>query len=277
MLSKKASLGLLVLTALLWSSSGILVKSVEWPPLAIASIRGLIAGIFLILVRYKGLSRKGLCRAHFLSGLCMASLSVCFIAAMKLTAAANVVALQYTAPVWVAVLAPWLLKERVSGLDWAFMLLIFGGIVLFFMGGLSSQGFWGNVLALASGLFFALQALCLRSLKANGPATALIIGNFMTFLVGLPAVGLPLPDLTGLLCLLSLGLFQFGLAYHIYALAVPRVTSLELVMVTMLEPILSPVWVFLFLGEKPGSFALAGGLAVVLSVTSWGVLKSRQS
>jgi drug/metabolite transporter (DMT)-like permease len=145
---------------------------------------------------------------------------------------------------------------------------------LFFLDKLSPGSALGNALAITSGLFFASQAICLRKIKDNNPAMAMILGNFMTFLLFVPFWGPPWPDLKGILCILALGLFQLGLSYYMYTLALQKASSLELVTVTMLEPVLNPIWVFLFLKERPGKFAFWGGLLVFGLVFAWGVIKA---
>jgi drug/metabolite transporter (DMT)-like permease len=194
---------------------------------------------------------------------------------MKMAPAANVIVLQYTAPLWVAVLAPLILKERTSGRDWIFMGLIFAGVVLFFVGELSLEGLWGNLLALLNGLLFAGQAIAIRSVSQKDPAQAVIFGSLLAFAIGLPAWGSPFPDATGWLFLLFLGVGQMGLAYYLYSLAVPRVTSLELVLIPMLEPVICPLWVWLFLDEVPGVWALIGAAVVIVSIITWNALKAR--
>ncbi|MDR1041076.1 MAG: DMT family transporter [Deltaproteobacteria bacterium] len=274
--SKRAALWTLALTALLWSSSGILVKSVQWHPMAVASARGLISGITIWILSAEGFRPGRLTRLHVVSGACLCLLSVCFIAAMKLTTAANTVILQFTAPVWVALLAPLVLKERTRPRDWAFISVIFGGIFLFFLDRLSPGGMLGNLLACVSGVFFAGLALSMRLVRDDSPVQGMILGNFMCFLAGLWFWRPPYPDATGALMLLLLGVFQLGISYWLYTLALPRAGALELVMITMLEPILSPLWVFLVMGERPGPWALAGGAVVLGSVFGWSVLKARE-
>jgi drug/metabolite transporter (DMT)-like permease len=275
-MTKKAALLLLTLTALLWSSSGILVKNIHWNPMAVASARGLIAAITLWALSRDGFRPKRLGGTHIVSAVSLCLLSVCFISAMKLTTAANTVILQFTAPVWVALFAPLVLGERTRLRDWAFIGLVLGGIVLFFLDEISPGAMLGNILALISGVFFATQALCLRRVKDISPVQAMILGNFMTFIVGLWFWGPPYPDLPGIVMLLLLGVFQMGVSYWLYTLALQRAGALELVMITMLEPVLSPLWVFIYMGERPGPWALVGGVLVLGSVFAWGVIKARE-
>ena len=69
------------------------------------------------------------------------------------------------------------------------------------------------------------------------------------------------------------GVGQFGIPYYLYTRASRGVSSLEMVLITTLEPILNPVWVFLVVGEKPGVWALIGGAVVLLTVTIWSIIK----
>jgi drug/metabolite transporter (DMT)-like permease len=275
-MAKKTALFLLVLTAFLWSSSGILIKNITWNPMALASARGLLAGLTIWFLNPGVFKPRSLQKMHFYAGGCLALLSVCFISSMQLTAVANTVVLQFTAPIWVAIFAPLFLKERTSLKDFVFIAIIFGGIILFFVDKISPTGFWGNILAIVSGFFFASMAMCLRRLKDDSPVNAMIVGNLLCFAMGLGFWGPPWPDLVGIACILLLGFIQLGLSYHIYCLALLRVSSLELVMVTMLEPVLSPLWVFLFMNEVPGPFALMGGFIVILAVTVWSLLKAKE-
>ncbi|MDR2350352.1 MAG: DMT family transporter [Deltaproteobacteria bacterium] len=275
-MSKKSALSLLALTALLWSSSGVLIKSADWNPLAVASARGLVAALTIRFLNPAGFSFSKLTPTHWLAGSSLALLSVFFVCAMKLTTAANTVAAQFTAPVWVVIFAPLLLKERSKPSDWFFIAAIFGGIALFFFDSLSPGGLLGNVLAVVSGIFFASQAMFLKKIKNDNPAMAMILGNFLCFLVFLPFWGAPWPDVAGMACVLALGVFQLGVSYYLYTLTLPRVSSLELVTITMLEPVLSPLWVFLAMGERPGKHAFLGCLVVIVMVFVWGVKKAKE-
>jgi drug/metabolite transporter (DMT)-like permease len=264
------------LTALLWSSSGILVKSVNWNPMAVASARGLVSGLTIWALTCGGFRPRAITRHHALAGLSLCMLSVCFISAMKLTTAANTVVLQFTAPVWVAIFAPLALKERTRARDWAFIAVIFGGILLFFLDELAPGRARGNVLALVSGVFFAMMAMSMRRVKDDSPEQAMIFGNLMCFAAGLWFWRPPWPDAKGVVMILLLGVFQLGISYWLYTRALPRAGALELVTITMLEPVLSPLWVFILLGERPGPWALCGGAVVLVSVFAWGVLKARE-
>ncbi|MDR2301391.1 MAG: DMT family transporter [Deltaproteobacteria bacterium] len=275
MKAKSSALLTLLFVAVMWSTSGVLIKSVTWSPLALASSRGLVAALAITLLKPGGFNPKALTKTHWLAASIYGSLSLVYVSAMKLTTAANAIVLIYTAPIWVGLLAPVLLRERTAVKDWLFMAVMFAGIILFFLDALSPDGLLGNFIALAGGLLYGLQVIAFRKLKDAGPANVVILGNFITFALGLPFWGAPWPSLSGWLFIVGLGVFQLGLPYYLYALTVPKVSSLELILVPMLEPILCPILVFLFLGERPGRWALYGAAIVMTAVIVWSVLKVR--
>jgi drug/metabolite transporter (DMT)-like permease len=275
--SRGKCLFFLAATAVLWSTAGVIIKTVAWNPAAIVSFRSLWAGLTLVLLlRFRGiLDLSWPDRTQWGGALALALLSFCFVGATRLTTAANAILMQYTAPVWVALLAPLVLREKTSRRDWLFIGLTFGGLALFFLDSLTLQGLQGMGLGALSGVFFAGLVLFMRRGRGAPPMKILIYGNFLALLGGLYYWGPPWPSAGDMGLVALAGVFQFGLSYYLYSLASQGVSSLEMVLVTAIEPILNPVWVFLILGEKPGGWALAGGAVVLVTVTGWSVLKSR--
>jgi drug/metabolite transporter (DMT)-like permease len=155
--------------------------------------------------------------------------------------------------------------------------MVFLGMGLFFAKGLELSGAVGNALAIFSGVSFALMAVLMRKQKDGSPIESIIIGNFLGAAIGLPfAIGHPLPPPNGLLALGALGLLQLGLPYLLYARAIKHVTALEAVLLPIIEPVLNPIWVLIFVGERPGPLALAGGLVIISAVTWRAVATIRQ-
>ena len=257
---------LLILTAVLWSSGGLLIKLVPWHPLAIAGMRSAIATLFsLALVRRPKFNWSS---TQLGAAVAYAAMVILFVSATKLTTAANAVLLQYTAPVYVALLSGWFLGEKTSRLDWAVLALVMAGMVLFFLDDLSLAGWLGNLLAVISGMATAALVLLLRKQKDGSTIESVFLGNALTALIGLPFyfLGGPAPGAAGWLILMLLGVFQLGLSYALYTWSIKHVTALEGILVPIIEPVLNPVWVFLRLGERPGPWALAGGAVVILTV-----------
>lgn len=267
------SVMLLLAAALLWSLGGVLLKSVDWPPLAVGGGRGLIAAIFLWAVTWRSRPfRFGW--LPLATAVAYTGCTVLFAAANKLTTAANAILLQYTAPAYVALLGAWLLKERPTRADWVTIAVVFAGMAIFLYDGLRLNDLAGIVLAIASGVAFAVMIVLLRLQKDDLPLGSIILGNFFGFLIGLPAMlSSPFPGAKSLGALVLLGVFQLGLAYLLYTKAIRHVTALEAVLIPVIEPILNPLWVMLVLGEKPSPLALLGG-AIVIGAVTWRAVAS---
>jgi drug/metabolite transporter (DMT)-like permease len=256
---------LLIVTAILWSFGGIFIKSIAWSPLAISGARSAIAlpVLFLLL---RGRFRFSWSPATLGGALCYAGTVILFVLATKLTTAANAILLQYTAPVFVALLSPYLVGEKVRRYEWTAIAVALTGMALFFMDRLSFTQTWGNAVAVLSGVAFGGQILFLRRQKDASPVDSVVLGNILTVIICSPFMLPPEPlDRTGLVCLLLLGAFQLGLSYFLFGVAIKRVTALQGIMVPMIEPVLNPIWVFLFIGERPGAWAVVGGVLVVAS------------
>jgi drug/metabolite transporter (DMT)-like permease len=255
----------LTITALLWSLGGLLIKWIPWNPIAIAGMRSAIAAVLMWLFKRKmnfTWSRYQIGGAIFYAGTV-----ILFVTATKMTSAANAILLQYTAPIYVALLANWFLGEAATKWDWITIITALGGIFLFFLDNLSSGNWWGNIVAILSGVAFGGQALFLRKQKDGSPLESLFLGNILTALIGLPFMFGSNPGNMGWLGLFLLGVFQLGFSYILYAMAIKHVTALEAILIPIIEPILNPIWVLLFLKETPGKWAVIGGIMVLASVT----------
>lgn len=261
---------LLLLAALLWSLGGVLIKSIEWHPMAIAGGRSAIAIPLMLLC--VGWPRFSFSRAQIGGAIGYALTVVLFVFATRMTTAANAIFLQYTAPIYVAVIGRWYLGERALRIDWLVIAVALGGIALFFIDHLTTAGFWGNIVALGSGLAFASVAIFLRKEKAGSPVTSIILGNVIVALAGAPfMLRTPLGQGDGWQLLL-LGTLQLGLPYVLYAIAIKHVTALEATLIPLLEPVLNPLWVMLALGERPGPWAVVGAALVLGAVLARGAL-----
>ena len=258
---RRQAIILLVLTALLWSTSGLFVKLISWQPLSILSARSMLATVvFLIYLRQFNFRWT---RLQIAGALAYVSAQLFFIMATKLTTAANAIFLQYTSPLYVGLFGYWLLREQPRRADWGAMLVIFAGMVLFFGDALSLEGVYGNLLGILSGLAMAGMILCMRGQKAGTPANTILMGNLLSILIGLPFLLQETFSPASVSIILYLGIFQIGLSFVLYSIAIKHVQALESTLILTIEPILNPLWVFLVLGEVPGRLAIAGGALVV--------------
>ena len=255
----------LALTAILWSTGGVLIKLVDWHPMAIAGGRSMISAFIIwIFFRKEPLSYS---KPQWGGAIAYCGCVCLFVISTKLTTAANAILLQYTAPIYVALLGGWLLGEKATRRDWLTILFVLCGMLFFFLDKVSPGGMLGNICAVASGISFALFIIFMRMQKDGSPYGSVLLGNVLTFALSLffwSDISLQASNLIGI-CLL--GTFQLGLAYVLYSYAILHVKALEATLITSIEPILNPLWVFLLLGEKPGFYSLVGGLIVLVSIT----------
>ena len=253
-----------------------LIKAVDWAPLAVAGARGGIAALFL-LATHRGL-RWRFSTTQIVAAVAYAACTLLFCTATKLTTAANAILLQYTAPVWIGLFGAWFLGERTTKMDWLTITVVLGGMTLFFADGLEVDAALGNGIAILSGVFFAAMTMALRKQKEGSPVESIILGNVLALVVGLPwIVRSPMLNVTGWVALVVLGVVQLGFSYWLYARAIKHVTALEAVLIPVIEPILNPLWVLWMLHERPGGWALVGGAVVLVAVTARAISSIRRS
>ena len=262
---------LLVLgAAILWSTGGLFIKATHLSPTELSFGRSLLAAVTIaIFTRREGF---GINRISALTSILYAALLILFVVATKKTTAANAIFLQYTAPVYVLILEPLLYKEKFRRRDLITVAVCVGGMSLFFVGQLKPDDLEGNFYALASGVCFALFFLLLRHSKARdvNRASSAIYGNLIVVLICAPAFfgawqrGITAADFARVS---YLGVVQIGFAYLLFTLAMARgVRSLDAGIIGYVEPVLNPIWVFLFIGERPSGWAIIGGAIIIASV-----------
>jgi drug/metabolite transporter (DMT)-like permease len=267
---------LLVVASFCWSLAGVLIKFVatSWDGIAVASGRGIIAAVFLVLTN-RGL-RFHFSRDQVLGAILYAACTMTFCLATTMTSAANAILLQYTAPVWIALFGAWFLGERATRADWLTIVVALGGMGLFFKDSLTLGHIRGDVLSVLSGVCFAGMTIALRKQKDGSAVESIILGNVLAFLIGLPwLLRAPTLPTSGWVALFVLGIVQLGASYWLYARAIKHVTALEAVLIPVIEPILNPLWVMIFMHEKPSGWALVGGIVVLSAVTLRAILSIR--
>lgn len=257
--------------ALIWSTGGLAIKLVPLEAIGVVFWRALFATLFFLVVFRPGRERWR--RASFPTAIVYALMIVTFVSATKLTTAANAIFLQYTAPIYVLLLAPLVLSEPFRKADaWAIGAAI-GGMSLFFVGRLDGGAFAGNVLGIASGLFFGLTVLLLRRDTSRDALASVLLGNLLATLLSLPfAWGKLAVDGKGLALVAYLGIVQMGISYWLFVKGLAHVAAAEASLIGMLEPLFNPVWAFLGLGERPSGWALLGGAIVLVAVALRGLL-----
>ena len=270
---KKENLAIIemLICATLWSIAGIFMKLLPWNGFTVASLRSLIAGLTIaayILIRGK---RIIINRRTLVTGVFTACVYTCFAVANKLTTAANAIVLQFTSPVFIVIFSALILKKRIRRSDALVVSFTLLGIALFFFDQLRPGYILGNFVAIAAGMFMAGMFMAVGELEGEQRFSGILIGQTLTFLVGLPFVIATRPEFTAVttLSILILGVFQLGISYILYVESSKYCPPLACCLLGAAEPLLNPVWVLIFDGERPGVFALIGGVIVVVSITLW--------
>ena len=248
-------------TALLWSTGGIFIKTIPWAALSINSARCLVALLFKFAVKRD--VRIGFSPHAIVGGLAMSATTTLFVFANKLTTSANAIMLQYSFPMFLIIYVWIHSKIKPKPRDVLTSGVIIAGVFLCCLDNFTSGGALGNILAIISGLSFALYFF-INSMDKAKPHDANCIGFLIGFLLGLPSL-LSERDFsfTPIFFSVLLGAFQVGLAYVLFEYGIKRISAVNASFISAIEPVLSPVWVALFYKELIGRYAVAGSLLVV--------------
>ena len=273
---------MMVAAAVLWSISGITMKYIDWSPFLISGGRGVFSA--LIVYISMRLSHYPLRFTKRSMGIAVATFIniLTFIAANKLTTAANAIVLQYTAPIFVVLITVFILKRRLKAYEIIAVLVAIVGVVFFFLDQMSPQGMLGNILATISGFFMALVYALSGEIKDDGERiSGLAIGHALLAVIGIP-IGLILTDPANIttvpiLLVVFLGTIQMGIPYVLFGRASVLISNVELSLITMLEPMLNPIWVALIYGEIPGPRAFIGAALIIGAVIAYTIIDARRS
>lgn len=266
----------IVIAAVLFSTGGLFIKLTDLSALEISGGRSIIAAATVALLAGRAAFRLN--PITLLAAIVYAALLLLFVVANKWTTAANAIFLQFTAPVYVLVCEPLFFKERFRPRDLLTVFACIAGMSLFFIDTGASRDWTGNLAALASGVFFAGFMLLMRDERANR-AASVVYGNLLLALVAFIAIlftGASFWGISDSLVVLYLGAVQIGIAYWFFTKGFERgVRSLEAGIVGYIEPVLNPLWVFVFVGERPGVWALVGGAIIISAIAMHALLDAK--
>ena len=274
---------LVLIAVFLWSTGGLFIKSTTIDAYQVTFFRSLFAAVtVLILTRKDGLKIDAF---GVFNSIVYALLLFLFVWATKKTTAANAIFLQYTAPIYILILAPFVIGEKFHIRDLITVVIVLAGMSLFFVGQLRLEDYQGNIAALFSGIFLGLYIMLLKHPKVVGkpqlvtganykpknPAIAVIYGNFLLAAVTVPSGITALPVMTSMdwFAVSFLGIVQIGISYILFIKGVRGGTRpLDASLIGFIEPLLNPVWVFIFVGERPSQWALLGGAIIITAIAA---------
>ena len=277
MTQQRKAMLMMAICACMWSAGGLLFKYMSWSPFLIAGGRSLFAALVMAAFMYISKTKINICKYSVGAGFALMGVLICFVAANKLTTAANAIVLQYIAPIFVLLISIFFFHHKVHKKEVFIVCITLIGIVLFFFDELSPGNIIGNFLAILAGLFFAIMLTIVGFGGGEDDSVRLssvLIGHILTAIFGI-SIGLPMTESFApieFILIVILGVLQLGIPYVLYGLASKDCSPLACSLIGMLEPILNPIWVLLFYGETPGFYALMGGVVVIAAVTIWCVI-----
>lgn len=254
------------LTAILWSSGGLFIKLISLNSMQLSFFRCLIAAIvFAIMFRKKILKLNPLA---LVNSLAYAAVLILFVIATKTTTAANAIFLQSTAPIYVLIFEPILTKTKWERINIITIAVCFVGMILFFMGDLTPGDIEGNIAALLAGIAFATFFLGMKKNEPQYSESSIFYGNVIVALICIPFItdmnSISLQDFA---MVSFLGVFQIAFAYVLFSYGLKRIIAVEASIISMFEPVLNPIWVFIGYGEVPSFYAIIGGIIIITAIT----------
>ncbi len=273
----------LVACATLWSLNGPLIKLLNHagvPGVTIACYRSLIGGLIFapLALRRLGTLRRVAVGWPIASVATFTLMTITFVVATTMTAAANAIILQYTSPIWVFLLAPLLLKERPGRVEGLVLLVAMAGVGVIFSGNTDTSTA-GLLVALLSGFGYGSLTVVLRGLRPVSPTVVASLNALGSGLILLIPVALAhsfglTPYTFGLMLLM--GLVQFTFPYLLFSWALQYVEAHRAALIVLLETVLNPLWTYLLVGESPPVATLRGGPLILLGVAGWLLLVWRR-
>ncbi|GMR25688.1 MAG: EamA family transporter [Ignavibacteria bacterium] len=252
--------------AILWSSGGLLIKLVTLTPMQISFFRGSIAALtFAVIFKQKILQYN---RLSVVNSFFYAGVLIFYVIAMKTTTAANAIFLQSTAPIYVLIFEPIINKTNYERSNIITIVVCFSGMILFFLGDLTPGQLEGNFFALMAGILFAAFFLGMKKNDKKYQQSSIFLGNIIVALISLPFI-FSIDELafSDLWMVSFLGVFQIAIAYAFFSYGLKRVFAVEASIISMTEPVLTPLWVFIGYGEVPATTAILGGIIILTAIS----------
>lgn len=271
----------LILCGIGWSTGGIFMKYIEASSFTIAGLRSFVAFFVLLAITRKCpklviKNNKKQTLYYWIGAVSYSVTMILFCTANKMTYAANAVLLQYTEPIYIVLLSPFILGEKNSKLDYLCVIGVLGGMILFFADSLFNANaqmnpkiFWGNIIAIISGVSFALTTMFMRKVEGDESKTSFMLAQIITFIFCIPfIIKNGKLSLQSIIFIILLGTIQMGIPNYLFAVGIKKVRALSAVLIEMIEPLMNPIWVALFYKEIPTWTCLLGGIIILIFVVA---------
>lgn len=255
-----------LIAALLWSSGGLFIKLISLNAMQLSFFRCSIAALTFALLFRKQIFLFS--KLTIINSIFYAIVLISFVIATKTTTAANAIFLQATAPIYVLIFEPIINKTRYEKINVITVAVCVIGMFLFFVGEIDPGQLEGNLVALVSGITFAAFFLGMKKNEPKYQHSSIFWGNILVTLICIPFLfSLEMIEVTDVWMVSFLGVFQIAIAYAFFSSGLKRIYAVEASIISMIEPVLNPVWVFIGYGEIPSVTAIIGGLIILTSIT----------
>ena len=271
-MDKRKGLLLVLLGAIAFSLGGVFIKFIPWNPIAINGGRCIFSSMVIAAYLYFSGHKVKINKTVLLGSLCVGSMMLCYVASIKLTSAANAIVLEYTAPIFVIILEAFIFHREIRKIDIIICQLVFLGIGIVMIDGLGKGHVAGDLIALASGVFYALTIM-LNEFENGDSLSSVLLGHILMAIIGIPFI-FEETDFSAstLLLVAALGIFQAGAGYTLLSVGLKYADPISASLIASIEPVLNPVLVSLFYHEHMGINTIIGGLIVIVSIVVYNVI-----
>ena len=271
-MDKRKGLLLVLLGAIAFSLGGVFIKFIPWNPIAINGGRCIFSSMVIAAYLYFSGHKVKINKTVLLGALCVGSMMLCYVASIKLTSAANAIVLEYTAPIFVIILEAFLFHREIRKIDIIICQLVFLGIGIVMIDGLGKGHVAGDLIALASGVFYALTIM-LNEFENGDSLSSVLLGHILMAIIGLPFIFRETDfSASTLLLVAALGIFQAGAGYTLLSVGLKNADPISGSLIASIEPVLNPILVSLFYHEHMGINTIIGGLVVIVSIVVYNVI-----
>ena len=273
---EKKGLWLVLLGAIAFSLGGLFVKLIPWMPVSTNAGRCIFSSLMIYsYIRISG-HKVVINRTVILGAVFVAAMLVCYVASMKMTSAASAIVLEYTAPVFIILFEALLFHKKPTKLDLTVCVIVFLGIVLVVSGGSENRTLTGDMIALLSGVFYALTIM-LNDFEKGDSLSSVLFGHMLTVAIGLPFI-MRESDFSArtLLLVAALGIFQAGAGYTLLTVGLKHCEALSGSLVASIEPVLNPILVAIFYGEYVSLRAIVGAIIVIGTICLYNIIRMKK-
>lgn len=264
-----------LISATAFSLGGLFAKLIPWSAISISSGRCIFSSLFFLIYFISNKKEVKINKTTIFGAICVSLNMITYILANKLTTAANTAILEYTAPIYIIIFSMIFKKKKPSLLEILTVIFVIIGICLIMADGIGGGNMLGNIIAMIDGVIYAV-VIMLNEFEDGDSLSSMLIGHLITLFVGLPFIFRETAfDPGTIIRLVFMGVIQTGVGYWMLSLSGKYADALTVSLVSYVEPVLNPIWVFIFYEESISLISIAGIVIVLTTIVIY-TIKSRK-